>query len=132
MADITWTDVTNHYASLASPAVSSAAQTDILAYVNDEALEASVFGGDDASTYKLARIHLAAHYGEIEARNARAAGAVGPASSKSINATGMSVTYSGSGAVSVNDNAFLTTPGGTAFRSLVRSNPRARLFARSC
>jgi hypothetical protein len=129
MAAIAWTNVTDHYASLAAPAVSTNAQTDILAYVNDEALSASVFGGESSTQYKLARIHLAAHMGELERRNAATAGAVGAATEKTISATSLSVTYGGK--VNASDDVFLTTPGGVAFRSLVRSNPRARLFARS-
>jgi hypothetical protein len=132
VADITWTHVTNHYASLVAPAVGTDAQTDILAYVNDEALDASVFGGEDATTYKLARIYLAAHMGELLRRNAATAGAVGAATSKTITATELSVTYGTGANAGGGTNVLLTTPGGTAYLALVRSSPRARLFARSC
>lgn len=129
MADITWSDVTNHYASLST--VASGAQDDILAYVND-ALSASVFGGEDNPKYKLARIYMAAHMGELEARNARAAGAVGAVTSKTIGATSLSVTY-GAAASASSTELLRTTPGGTAYLQLLRSSPRARLFARrSC
>lgn len=129
MADITWTDVTNHFASLAAPAVSVDAQTDILADVNAN-LSASVFGGEDNPKYKLARIYMAAHMGELEARNARAAGAVGAVTSKTIGATSLSVTYGAT--ASASSTALLrTTPGGAAYLGLLRTTPRARLFARS-
>ncbi len=130
MADITWSDVTNHYASLST--VASGAQDDILAYVND-ALSASVFGGEDSATYKLARIYLAAHMGELLRRNAATAGAIGPVTSKTIGATSLSVTYGTGASVGGGSSVLLTTPGGSAYLQLLRTRPKARLFARrSC
>lgn len=60
MADITWADVEDFAAELS--VVDPDAQTLILAHVNS-ALSISLFGGEDAPKYKLARIYLASHMG---------------------------------------------------------------------
>ena len=85
MADIVWTDVVDFDASMAG--VAAGAQTLILAYVNDEALQPTIFGGEDSWKYKLARIYLAAHLGTM----ARLQGVSGPVSSES--AGGLSTSY---------------------------------------
>ncbi len=74
MAAITWTDVTNHAPDIGT--VAAGAQTDILAYVNDEAIDPDALGGSSAYEYKLARIYLAAHFGTIATVAGSAGGAV--------------------------------------------------------
>lgn len=91
MADIVWADVTGFAPELTT--VSAGAQTLILAYVNDEALDSSVFGGESANMYKMARIYLAAHRGTLTLRG----GTAGPVTSES--AGGLSRSY-GSGMTS--------------------------------
>ncbi len=60
MADITWTNVTDHHPVMAD--VAAAVQTDILAMVNSM-LDTGLFcDGEDDSRLKLCRIHLAAHF----------------------------------------------------------------------
>jgi hypothetical protein len=83
MASITWTDVTNHAAELAS--VSAGAQTDILAHVNT-ALNVTLFGDETSARLKLARIYLAAHLGTM----ANLGGVSGPVSSESAGGLAMS------------------------------------------
>lgn len=118
--DITWTDVEAYYPALAG--VADAVQDDILAYVNDEALSASVFGGATSTKYRLARIYLAGHIAESQAR---AAGVAGPVQSKTIAAESLSVTYGSFSAASVQ---LLTTAPGSALYQLMQMSPRARLF----
>ncbi len=56
---IVWTDVTDFMSALSSTPASMRAL--IIEYVNEEALKASVFGGETTARYKMARIYLAAH-----------------------------------------------------------------------
>lgn len=65
MADIAWSDVTGIAAELTT--VSLSAQTDILAYVNEN-VDPRKFRGEDSSRYRLARIFLAAHFGTMHLR----------------------------------------------------------------
>lgn len=123
MADIAWSDVVNHYPALS--AVDAEAQTDILALAN-AALAASVFGGEDAAKYKLARVHYAAH---VTTLAARATGGGGAVTSKTISATSLSVSY---GAVAQGDSVLLSTAPGTALYFLMQTSPSARLFIPRC
>lgn len=70
MADITWNDVVKIAPApeLAGSAVPIEAQTEILRFVNREALNVRIFGGEDSSKYKLARVFLAAHFGSLQAQ----------------------------------------------------------------
>ena len=119
MADIDWDDVEAHYPGLAS--VDEDAQTDLLAFVNNEALSASVFGGEDSAKYKLARIHYLAHIVESSAR----VGSGGAIASKTITANSLAVTYAGAASSA---EQLLTTAGGSALYTLMRMSPRARVF----
>lgn len=126
MADITWDDVESHYPGMS--AVGEDAHDNILAFVNAEALSATVFGGEDSAKYKLARIHYAAHLGELGLRGT--GGAAGPVASKTIAASSLSVSYADAGA---SESALLATVAGSALYTLMRSSPRARVFiARGC
>lgn len=60
MAAITWTTVVLFASDLDE--VDAAAQTIVLGFVNDEALDPSAFGGETANEYILARVYLAAHF----------------------------------------------------------------------
>jgi hypothetical protein len=122
VADILWVDVTAHYAAMS--AVGEAARADILAFVNDGALAPSVFGGESAPKYKLARIHYAAHLGELEKLRG-AGGAAGAITSKTVSADSLAVSYGGAAG---GDEALLSTAPGTALYWLIRSSPRARVF----
>ncbi len=121
VADITWDHAVAHYPSLAS--VAEDAQDDLLAFVNDGALSASVFGGADGAKYKLARIHYLAHLVELSAR----AGQGGAIAGKTISAESLSVTYANAAS---NSEQLLSTAGGSALSQLIRSSPGARIFAR--
>lgn len=79
MADITWDNVVDVVASLAT-GVSANAQELILGHVN-RVVAADVFGGDDSPTYMLAKAYLAAHYGYL---NKTGNGAQGPTTSRSV------------------------------------------------
>jgi hypothetical protein len=70
MADIDWDDVVEGApAPELAGRVPALAQTEILRYVNAEAFEPSVFGGEDSSTLQRARIYLAAHMATLGLRN---------------------------------------------------------------
>lgn len=115
MADITWTDVTNHAPGLSS--VSAGAQTDILAWSND-LLSVDEFGGEAAANTKLARIYLAAHSGTLALLGA--SGAAGPVTSEK--AGGLSRSYGGAlGAAASSD--YGSTVWGQQFVALCRTNP---------
>ena len=91
MADITWTNVTNHAAELS--AVGASAQTDILGFVNDS-IDPAFLDGESGYRTKLARIYLAAHFGTIAlaaGSGGLGASAAGPVASKS--ADGLSISY---------------------------------------
>lgn len=65
MANIVWTDITTAWPTdtqLAAVAVPF--QNLILDYVNKE-LNVALFGGEEASKTKLARMYLAAHFGKM-------------------------------------------------------------------
>lgn len=102
MADITWNHVLDHYPELSTIDVD--AQVDILAIVNTEMLNPTMFGGENARTYKLARIYLAAHICAMELMGAD--GAQGPVTSES--AGGLSRSYASSGS---SDTWEMTAPG---------------------
>lgn len=121
MAAIIWTDVTAVAPALSTLAVG--AQTDILAYVNEEALDSGCLGGDDGFTYRLARIYLAAHFGTISQAASLANGAEGVNSETS---GGNSITY-GNGNYERNylviGDRMASTPYGSAYLNLIRSSP---------
>ena len=85
MAAITWLDVTGIAPELVSLSID--AQTLILNYVN-EALDITVFDGEDGALVKALRVYLAAHIGTMTSRaNSNKSGAVtdkslGPQSTK--------------------------------------------------
>ncbi len=81
MADITWTHVTDHAPGLTG--VSGAAQIDILDLVNN-LLEVDLFGGEDATKLKLARVYLAAHMGQLWKDSQTGGGSAGPALLKEL------------------------------------------------
>ncbi len=78
MADIDWTDVTDHVSSLSTISVN--AQTDILAYVNAH-FDVDVLDGETGPTTKLARVYLASHLATLGKSVGSGAG-VGPVTSE--------------------------------------------------
>lgn len=114
MADIIWTDVTALVADLAT-GVAVDAQTMILGFVN-ERVAPSNFGGVDSHTFKLARVALAAHFGQLNKTGT--AGFTGTKTSQSEG--GVSVSFS----VPTSSDALLeTTYGGKLWSFLVRTSP---------
>lgn len=111
MASITWTDVTDHVAAMSS--VGTNARTNILAHVNT-CLVVDEFGGESAAKLKLARIYLAAHFGEVELSR----GAGGTVISES--AGGLSRTYA---APFQATSELGLTAWGRQFLALVRTSP---------
>ena len=112
MAAITWAHVTAFAAELST--VPTAAQTDILAYVN-ETLAVDHLGGEDSISAKLARIYLAAHHGTVT--NNGSNGPAGPLLSQST--ADLSRTYAAFSPAG-SDPLLDTTPYGKMFRSMVR------------
>jgi hypothetical protein len=120
VADITWAMVQDFAAHLS--AVDSDAQTAILAYVND-ALVVSEFDGETGPTTKMARIYLAAHFGElslpVSSGGAGGMGPSGPIASES--GGGLSRSYAAASPVIA---SYLNkTNYGQSFLTLVRMSP---------
>lgn len=113
MADIIWTDVTDLVASLAT-GVAVPIQAMILGLVNGR-VAPSNFGGVDSPTFRLARISLAAHLGQLNKTNA---GFIGTKTSQSEG--GVSVSFS---VPTITDPLLGTTYGGRLFLWLIRTSP---------
>lgn len=115
MAAITWTDVTDIAAELAS--VGTNARTKILAFVN-EALDETLFANGEAdSRLHLARIYLAAHFGSGALAGSGSSGPAGPITSES--AGGLSRSY-GSMAAAVAGGLVSGTWYGNQYLALIR------------
>lgn len=112
MSDISWDDVLGVAPSLSS--VSTLAQTDILAYV-EENLDSSILEGDDGKAFRLARIYLAAHFGTVSQQGA--SGAAGPVTQETVDRLSRSYgqPYGGVAADSLDSTAY-----GKAYRALIR------------
>lgn len=110
MSDVTWSDVTDLQPGLST--VSAGAQANILAYVNDD-LNPAAFGGEDSSTFVLARCYLAAHLGVLT----QTAGAAGSVSSETYGASSVSIAYGTS------DEGLKSTSWGNAYRDLLDASP---------
>jgi hypothetical protein len=115
VADIDWDDVEALQANLSS--VAEAAQTVILAHVNND-LNAAAFGGEDAPGYHLARCYLAAHLGELARRNGSTTGAV---QSKTIGTSSITIQYAT--AMTATPSALRLTSWGTMYAELLASSP---------
>lgn len=113
MADITWSNVLDYAPELED--FDDDAQTDVLAYVNDEALDPDIFGGDDSTTFKLARIYLAAHMATTSMNGDSAT--AGPVIGES--AGGLSRQYANTSG-SVSDPLLDSTSYGREYQRLVR------------
>lgn len=108
MAAIVWADVTAFAAELS--AVPSAAQTDILNWVN-YTLRVDYLDGESGYSTRLTRIYLAAHHGAVALTSAGGAG--GPVQAES--AGGVSVAYG-----IPTDAEAATTAGGREYKAMVR------------
>lgn len=115
MAPIIWTDVTDWDPSLTTSLITTNARTLILSVVNDM-LNVNEFGGESDDRLKMARILLAAHFGELNRR--RSNGASGAISSQS--AGGLSRSYMTSGLAT---REFGTTNPGQLFLAMLRASP---------
>jgi hypothetical protein len=115
MAAITWSQVEAFAAQLAD--VDPDAQVTILAYVNDN-VNVSALGGEGASKLTIARIHLAAHMGEIErTRNAEG----GPTKRERIAADEIELEY----AVLTSESSLEQTSYGREYLRLIRASAAA-------
>lgn len=118
MAAIAWSDVTGMFpADTTLAAIPAAAQTAILAYVNED-LSASYFGGEASAKLKLARIYWAAHMAVSGGLGGEASS--GPVTSREEG--GVRETYAVSGA-GIPSSSNRTTSYGRLFDELVRSSP---------
>lgn len=113
MADIVWSDVTDHVNALTSTPVN--VQTTLLAYVNSRVV-VSCFDGEDGPTTKLARIYLAAHF--ATPTGSGGAGTSGPVSSEKEG--DVAVTYASS--YSMVTTELGTTSYGLNYLMLVRTS----------
>lgn len=118
MAPITWTNVTDHAAELASVAVD--AQTDYLALANTF-LNVGMFDGEDGPRTKMARIYLAAHFATLD--RLRGTSIAGPVVSESRG--GLSRSYANLTQMSLASGLFGQTTYGQNYATLVRTS-RAR------
>lgn len=87
MADITWAHVLDIFPTLST--VDADEQTAMLVYVNDEALDSDLYGGEDTERYRRARVYLCAHMALLARVTAN--GTAGPVTSQS--AGGISRSY---------------------------------------
>lgn len=115
MADITWSNVTAHYAELST--VGATVQTDLLAFVN-ASIDPEMFDGESGYRTKLARINLAAHFAAPTLTSA--IGPAGVVSSES--ADGLSISYAVMTAALGDPSMLGTTKYGQAFLSLVNTS----------
>jgi hypothetical protein len=115
VAAIAWSDVTGFASGLT--AVGAGARTDILNWVNNEGLSAANFGGEDSYRYRLARIYLAAHLGEL-ALPQTASDAV---ASKTVSRDSLSVTY----ASATTPDLLIATQWGGLLKDLIEASPAA-------
>ncbi len=113
MADIDWDDVITLSAALS--AVDTDYKVDVLAYVNGT-LNVAHFGGEAAIKTRLARMYLAAHFGQ-QALDA-VSGAAGPVSAES--AGGLSREY-----------AVFSPPGSSALYDTTTFGKQYRLIVRA-
>lgn len=116
MADIAWSNVVDFAPELSG--IDADAQTDILAYVNDE-LDVALFDGESGPKTKLARIYLAAHVA-TGTLTGSSGGAAGPVTAEAEG--GLSRSY-GSMSAALSDPAMLAlTPYGLRFLGLVNTS----------
>lgn len=88
MAAITWDDVLLFAPELST--FDSDAQDEILLFVNEEGIDVTQWGGEDAQRLRLARIYYAAHIATASSQGGNG-GAAGPVTSET--AGGLSRTY---------------------------------------
>ena len=113
MADITWTNVTDHAPELAT-GTSAAAQADILAFVN-AALDVACFDGEAGPKTKLTRVYLAAHFATL--MGVSAGGAGGPVTAEKLGDESRSY-----GSFSMSSSS-LSSPGyGNAYSAMVETS----------
>lgn len=125
MAAITWSDVTAHAAQLTTAVVPSAARTDILAYVNS-VVNVKVIDGEDGPKSKMARIYLAAHFGEV----ARSQGLLSSGAVTSESAGGLARSYA---AILTMDPASLgASRYGQEYTALIRTSGARAPFVIGC
>lgn len=117
MSDITWADVTGFAPRLT--AVTAGAQSGILLYVN-ATLNPDVYRGVDDPMYRIARIYLACHMGEINLRN----GIGGAVTHEDVGADSISFGYAAPYKGSI--DALETTSWGLEFQRITDTT-RARL-----
>ncbi len=116
MAAITWAHVEDHAAQMSG--VDADAQTDILSHVNTT-LSVDFFGGETAAKLKLARVYLAAHFGQMLLTANATSGASGSVTSKSLG--DMSVGFGSSSTSSIlSSSEYGTTSYGQLYLTLVR------------
>lgn len=115
MAAITWDNVLDYAAELST--VDADQQTDILAYVNDEALDPDMFGDEEGYTFKMVRIFLAAHMATVLKNGTAGSGAAGPVIGES--AGGLSRQYANLATLGA-DALLDTTTYGREYRRMVR------------
>jgi hypothetical protein len=123
MAAIEWADVVGIAGNLAN--VSALGQAAILAYVND-ALEPGNFGGEESPKLYLARILLAAHFGELNRRASVAGAQGGTIASKTIGTNSITIQYAQQ---QTTDSALKSTEWGAQYRDLLKRGPRLRVYS---
>ncbi len=118
MAAIDWTDVEALAPELS--VVSTDGQDFILAYVN-EALDLSIFGGEESPKLRLARIYLAAHFGKLSSSGGSMV--AGPVISETVG----DISRSYANLFSSGAGNFTGTAYGDLYMELVRTCARARV-----
>lgn len=109
MAAISWSNVVDFFADQA--AVPPGAQTEILRHVNSALSVANFPDGEADSQLRLARIYLAAHFGEL----ATPASAGDSVASKTVSKDSLTVSY----ATAMTGEELSKTVGGALYLALV-------------
>lgn len=110
MADVTWDDVEALQVNLST--VSPGAQAMFLAYVNTD-INPAAFGGEDSPRYRLARVFLAAHLGEIERRKGTE-----QVTSKTIGTSSITIAYA-----ATTEDGLAQTSWGKQYAALLAQSP---------
>lgn len=110
MAAVLWQDVVALQANLST--VPAAAQMILLAYVNEE-LAPEAFGGESSARYHLARVYLAAHFGELSRRNGAQ-----DVSSETISRSSITLSYGGT-----TDDGLAQTSWGRQYADFLAMSP---------
>jgi hypothetical protein len=130
VASINWTSVTDYYGGL-STGVPPNVQTDALAYAN-RVVNVARMGGEDHQRTKLARVHLAAHWGLTWQKQNDSTVSAEDVVEETIGASSITLTYAQRSLVPDNIEELTETTAGRAYLSLVNRSACRVGFVPGC